>query len=77
MNWPYIQYLIGRLLMVLALLMLPSLLVAVIYQNGVKVILSFIISMIITFVVGKVMSFRQPVKDVFFAREGFVLVSLS
>lgn len=77
MNWSYIQYLIGRLLMVLSLLMLPSLLVAVIYQNEVKVILAFVISMIITFIVGKVMSFRQPEKDVFFAREGFVLVSLS
>ena len=77
MNWPYIQYLIGRLLMVLSLLMLPSLFIAFLYQNELKVIAAFIISMLITFIVGKLMSIRLPEKDVFFAREGFVLVSLS
>lgn len=77
MNWPYIQYLIGRLLMVLAILMLPSLLVAIIYQNEMNVILAFIASMLITLFVGKIMSYREPDKDIFFAREGFVLVSLS
>lgn len=77
MNWPYIQYLIGRLLMVLAVLMLPSILVAVIYQNSIDIINAFLISMIITFITGKLMSWRRPDKDIFYARKGFVLVSMS
>lgn len=77
MNWSYIQYLIGKLLIVLAFLMIPSIIIALIFKNSWNVISSFLISMLITSGVGFLLSRKQPERDVFYAREGFVLVSLS
>ncbi|MCZ0716806.1 TrkH family potassium uptake protein [Aerococcus kribbianus] len=77
MNWPFTRFLIGRLLFVLAGLMLVPIIVALIYQNDWQVIRSFLVSIIACLVVGGALSYKSPQNTLFFAREGYILVALS
>ncbi|AMC00018.1 trk family cation uptake protein [Aerococcus urinaehominis] len=77
MNLDIIRYLIGRLLMVLGLLMIPSVAVSLYFDNSHRVVLSFLIAMVLCWAAGAAISFRPLKNSDFFAKEGLALVSLS
>ena len=55
--------------------MAPSAVVAVLYQE--TALWSFVATIAICLVVGRVLTWKKPVSQVFFTREGFVSVALS
>ena len=77
MNRRMVSYIIGRILMIAALLMSPSLLIALIYKEGWAGLWPFLLSMAISSLIGLLLSYRRPLKTDFFAREGLVVVSLT
>lgn len=77
MNHHFIRFLIGRLVMILGLLMIPSLIVTLIYQNNWQIIQAFLYSILICEIGGYIISVRKPVNTLFLAQEGLALVALS
>ncbi len=75
MNYSVILYIIGAILKLEAAFMSLPLLTAVIYQE--KSGFAFLITMIVCFVLGFLLTFKKPKNHVFHAREGFVTVALS
>ena len=80
MNKRMILYIIGKLLIVVALLMVLPLIASIIYHftNGENLnLLAFVIPMALLVGLGFFLSFKKPKDNNIFAREGFVLVGLS
>lgn len=77
MNYGIVRFIIGRILLITALLMSPSLIIALIYNEGWKGLWPFILSIIITGGFGLLISFKRPKNTGYFTREGFVIVALS
>lgn len=80
MNKRMILYIIGKLLIVVALLMVLPLIASIIYHftNGENLnLLAFVIPMALLVGLGFFLSFKKPKDNDIFAREGFVLVGLS
>lgn len=77
MNRQMVRFVVGRILCIIALLMLPSVLVALVYKEGWTGVWPFLLSMAISFVSGALMSMKRPARDEYFMREGFVVVALS
>ena len=75
MNYGIIKSIIGWTLILEAALMAPSAVVAVLYQE--TALWSFVATIAICLVVGRVLTWKKPVSQVFFTREGFVSVALS
>lgn len=79
MNYSIIRNLIGKILILLGLLMLPSVVVALInikaesYRN----VVSFLIPIATLLIIGALFSFKKAKNASFGAREGFVIVALS
>ena len=77
MNFGIIRYLLGRVLMILSGLMVPSVVVGLIYGESFQVLKGFLITMALCLAVGALLSRRKPNKDDFYAREGLILVVLA
>ena len=77
MNRGMVKYIVGRILVVVAILMIPSLFVALIYREGWEGIKPFIISILITGGIGLIMGYKRPQRTDYYAKEGFVIVSLA
>lgn len=77
MNFSIIRFVMGRIMLVEAILIIPSLAVGVIYGEGIQTIGAFLITMAVLLVCGAALSFRKPETTKFYAREGFVIVSLA
>lgn len=77
MNYGFIRFIIGRLIMMLGLLMIPSIIVAIIYGNNWETLSAFIYSVLVCEGFGYLISRKRPKSNIFFAREGLVLVALS
>lgn len=75
MNRKMVHYVIGRILIVVALMMTPSMLIALIYKEGIKGLAPFLFSIALTAGLGWYLSKTQPTKKEFYAKEGFVIVS--
>ena len=75
MNRRMILYILGRILLVEALLMLPSVLVGIIYSE--KVTLSFLLPMAILVLLGAYPAFRRPQNTAIYARDGLFIVAAS
>ena len=73
MNRRMILHILGRILLVEALLMLPSVLVGIIYSE--KVTLSFLVPMAILVLLGAYPAFRRPKNTAIYARDGFFIVA--
>ncbi len=75
MNYKIVLYILGKVMMFLALFLLLPCIIAIIYheQTGIY----FAITAIISLLVGLLLSRRKPQNTSFFAREGFVVVALS
>lgn len=77
MNFSIIRFVMGRIMLVEAILMVPSLAVGIIYGEGIQTIGAFLLTMAVLLVFGAVLSYRKPETKSFYAREGFVIVSLA
>ena len=75
MNYKMILYTIGQILKVEALLMLISLIVSLIFQDGMY--MSFIIPFLIILFVSFIFTVRKPKNTTIYAKEGFIVVGLS
>ncbi|MBQ5919213.1 MAG: TrkH family potassium uptake protein [Lachnospiraceae bacterium] len=75
MNNKIVLYILGKVMMFLALFMLVPFLVAVIY--GEKAGVYFLLTAIASLMIGFALSWKKPKDKRFYAREGFVVVSLS
>ena len=77
MNYGYVRVILGRILLLEAVLLTPSLLLSVYFRESGRIQLGIAASMAVTLLMGFLMSFRPPAKKTFYAREGFVIVSLT
>ena len=77
MNYSIVRFILGRTLLIEAALLCTPLMVAIIYQEGLADIGAFIITIISVFAAGALMSFRKPKNTDFYAREGFMMVTLT
>lgn len=77
MNIKMVRYVLGRILLVVSLLMVPSLLVSLAYREGWQMAGNFLLSIGITGAVGLLLSFSRPREDHFYAREGMVITALA
>lgn len=77
MNHRMVVYVIGRILIILGLLMLPSILVALIYREGWAGVAPFLYSAALSAGLGLLMTFKRPANSDYYMREGFVVVALS
>ncbi|MDO4568277.1 MAG: TrkH family potassium uptake protein [Clostridia bacterium] len=73
MNRKMIAYILGRVLLVGAALMLPSVVVGVIYRE--QAALSFVLPIVLLVAAGLPMSCRKPADTTIFARDGFFIVA--
>lgn len=77
MNYGIIRKIIGKIMILMGLLMVLPLLVAIIYQENARNILSFTITIVLLCVIGYLIQFKKPKDNKMLAREGFIIVALS
>ncbi len=75
MNYRLVIHILGKVLLLEAALMIPSLIVSIIYGDGDT--LSFFITMVILLILGLLLSLIKSVKTKLFARDGMMIVSLA
>ncbi|MGL4791074.1 MAG: TrkH family potassium uptake protein, partial [Anaerotignaceae bacterium] len=75
MNFSIIRYILGWVLKIEALFMLLPCLVGLIYKERSGI--SFFLVAVATFLLGYLASRNKPQNQIYFAREGFVIVALS
>lgn len=75
MNYGIIKYIVGWTLILEAVLMVPSAIVALIY--GEAAVWAFVETIGLCFLAGMALKLKKPGSQVFFTREGFVSVALS
>lgn len=74
MNYSIIRYILGQTVSVVSVLMLLPALVGALYTE--KSAWSFLLCAVLFFILGRIMSYKKPKNKVFYAKEGFVAVSL-
>ena len=72
-----VKYTIGRLLQVEAILLVAPLVVSLIYREERKYPFSFLSISLLLLTIGYLLSSKKPIKKNMFAKEGFIIVSLS
>lgn len=77
MNYTAIRRLIGRILMLIALLMILPLAVSLIYREGIRHALAFIIPILLLLLIGFLLRLSKNKNQSFGAREGFIIVGLA
>ncbi len=77
MNFAIIRTMLGKILILLGALMALPLLVCLIYQEGLRNCLAFLIPMAILFAVGFLCTLKKATSHKLLAREGFIIVGLS
>ena len=77
MNLSIIRYILGRVLQFLGVFLLLPVIVSLIYREFNNTGLIFLAVAAVSFILGTVSSFFKPKNNAFYAREGFVTVSLS
>ncbi len=77
MNHKMVRYSVGRNLQVAAVLMAPSLMIAVIYKEGWDGLWPFLAAITLTGCTGTLLSYKVPTRKEYYAREGFVIVALT
>ena len=77
MNFSMVKYTIGRLLQVEAILLVAPLVVSLIYREEWKYPFSFLSISLLLLTIGYLLSSKKPIKKNMFAKEGFIIVSLS
>ncbi len=77
MNTSMIRYMLGKLLMILGLLMLPSFALTFVYHEALQVQLSFVYAILLCILIGSLVSRKKPENEDFYAQESLVLVALA
>lgn len=77
MNKKIIVYILGRLLQVFGMLFSVPLIVSLIYHESAIYVLSYLIPGVFSIVIGFLLTFKKPDNTLFYAKEGFIIVSLS
>ena len=77
MNRRMIVYVLGRILLAEALLMLPSLAVGLIYGEGADAVRAFLPPILLLLGAGVLMGVKRPYDTVIYARDGFFVVATS
>ncbi|MGI6157192.1 MAG: TrkH family potassium uptake protein [Saccharofermentanales bacterium] len=77
MNRDMVRFVLGRLLIIIGLLMVPSIFVAVGFGEGWGGVWPFLIPMVLAMLIGTACSYRRPENSDFFMREGFAVVGLT
>ena len=75
MNYKLIKYIIGWLLIFESVFMALPALVALVYRE--EALFSFLVSMGLGLLTGSLLILRKPTNKTMYAREGFVIVSIS
>ncbi len=76
MNYRMLGYVLGRIFMVEAALLLPPSIVAVIYGEW-SCLFAFVVTAVGLAMLGLVLGLRSPANTVIYAREGLVIVALA
>lgn len=77
MNRRMVAFVTGRILIITAILMLPSMLVAVLYGEGWTGLWPFLVAQLLALATGLPLGWRKPELTRIYVREGFVVVALS
>jgi len=77
MNTSMIRYMLGKLLIILGLLMLPSFALTFVYHEALQVQLSFVYAILLCILIGSLVSRKKPENEDFYAQESLVLVALA
>lgn len=77
MNKKMVAYTLGRLLQIEAMLLVIPLIVSLIYREPVKYSASFLVVALLTGIIGYMFTKKMPKVKSLYAKEGFVIVSLS
>ena len=77
MNKQFIRYMLGYILIIIGGLMVLPLIVSLIYQEPIRYTLSFLFTALLTMIAGFFLSRIELETRNFYAKEGFVIVSLS
>ncbi|BCJ95371.1 potassium transporter KefA [Anaerocolumna cellulosilytica] len=75
MNYRLVLNILGKVMLLEAALMIPSLIVSIIYGDGDS--LAFLITILIVSLLGIAVTFIKPPKTKMFARDGFMIVTLA
>ena len=76
MNYKKLGKILGKIMVLEAILMIAPLAVAFIYKEGVKNILAFAIPIVALAVFGMLLQIPKPDKDALYQKEGFALTAL-
>ena len=77
MNYSIIRNLLGKIMVLIALLMVLPLVVAIIYQESLTNILAFLIPMVVLGGMGLIFKAKKAKSSRIYAKEGFIIVALS
>ena len=77
MNYAVIKNLIGKIMIFVGILMVLPVIVALIYQESIRNIISFLIPLGVMIALGALCNIRKPKDPKIMPREGLVIVGLS
>ncbi|HHW93788.1 MAG TPA: TrkH family potassium uptake protein [Clostridiaceae bacterium] len=77
MNRRIVFYVLGRIMIVTAALMIPSVVVALLYGEGWTGVYPFLVTISVMVLVGWVLSYRRPDDMTYYMKEGFAIVGLT
>lgn len=77
MNYSIIRNILGKLMILIAILMVFPLVISIIYREGLKNYLSYIIPIVSLLIIGYILNIRKAQTSKMLAREGLIIVGLS
>lgn len=75
MNYKKLGKILGKIMVLEALLMLAPLAVAIIYKEGIQNIIAFVVPILILAVLGLLMQIPKPKRDILYQKDGFALTA--
>lgn len=72
-----VRFVLGRILLVEGLLMVPSFIVSLLYRDGLRTAMSFVLPIVLLCLVGILMGWRTPQKTTLYARDGLAIVAMA
>lgn len=77
MNYGIIRNILGKILILLAALMILPLVVSLVYQEGINYYLAYLIPIAILIILGVLLNLKKPKTSKMLVREGMIIVGLS
>lgn len=77
MNKRMIIFVLGRFMQIIGALLLVPLIVSLVFREDLVHIMSFLLTSVLSFALGLAMTFKKPKDSAFYAKEGFIIVSLT